>query len=154
MIISCSSGLIYIKKSFARFMMMKFLEQNFALKLRLGACKEKSGNGFYSRFRTFYTWKTSLERKTNCRSSCGVAARSLDEIWIQDISAVLSATELKSLLPFIIWAGLVDVIHRFLKFWENSGVKKFKNVFVMKLYDSNFDERCLWGSSNQNFFPK
>jgi hypothetical protein len=57
--------------------------------------------------------KMSLERKTFFRLTrgvAGVAVRSLVEICIDDISAVLRATDLRLRLPFVSCAGLMHLI--------------------------------------------
>jgi hypothetical protein len=46
------------------------------------------------------------------RLSRGVVVRALNEIYIDDISAVLRATDLGFHLPFIMWAGLMHLILR------------------------------------------
>jgi hypothetical protein len=50
------------------------------------------------------------------RGVAGVAVRALVEICVDDISAVLRATDFR--LPFISWAGLMHLILRILKFWN------------------------------------
>jgi hypothetical protein len=60
--------------------------------------------------------KMSLERKQIFRPSYGVAVRSLVEICIDDISAILRATDLRFRLPFVSWAELMHLILRILKF--------------------------------------
>jgi hypothetical protein len=45
----------------------------------------------------------------------GVAIRSFDGTCIDDISTVLSATELRSVLIFIIWAGFMQLMLIILK---------------------------------------
>jgi hypothetical protein len=80
----------------------------------------------FSHYRTFYTSKTSLERKKKFRLSRGVAGdagiayRALVEICVDDISAVLRAKDLKFRLPFVIWVGLMHLILRILKSLEQT----------------------------------
>jgi hypothetical protein len=50
------------------------------------------------------------------RGVAGFAVRSLVEICIDNISAVLRATGLRFRLPFVSWAGLMHLIIRILKF--------------------------------------
>jgi hypothetical protein len=56
----------------------------------------------------------------------------LDEFCIDDISATLSAIIFRSLLPFVIWAGLMHLILRISKFWnllrKLRSKKKLKSV--------------------------
>jgi hypothetical protein len=47
-----------------------------------------------------------------------VAVRALVEICIDDILAVLKATDLRFQQSLVIWAGLIDLILRILKFWK------------------------------------
>jgi hypothetical protein len=73
--------------------------------------------------------KTSLERNFFFRLSRGVAVRVLVEICVDDISAVLRATDLRFLLPFVSWAGLMHLILRILKFWNPlSKLRSQKNL--------------------------
>jgi hypothetical protein len=60
--------------------------------------------------------KDEFRAKFFFRLSRGVAVRSLVEICIDDISAVLRATDFKFRLPFFSWAGLMHLILRILKF--------------------------------------
>jgi hypothetical protein len=61
--------------------------------------------------------KMSLERKKKlCLSRgvagvVGVAVRALVEIGVDDISAVLRATDLRFQLAFVSWAGLMHLIN-------------------------------------------
>jgi hypothetical protein len=50
------------------------------------------------------------------RLPSGVAVRPLVEICVDDISAVLEATDLRFRLSFVGWAGLMHLILRILKF--------------------------------------
>ena len=51
-------------------------------------------------------------------SVCHAPLPLLDEIWDARISAVLSATAYKFRLSLVIWAGLMHLILRILKFWN------------------------------------
>ena len=51
-----------------------------------------------------------------CHAPLPVPVPLLDEIWDARISAVLSATAYKFRLPLVIWAGLMHLILRILKF--------------------------------------
>jgi hypothetical protein len=51
-----------------------------------------------------------------CLLSRGVAGRALVEICIEDISAAFRATDLRFRLFFVIWAGLMHLILRILKY--------------------------------------
>jgi hypothetical protein len=62
--------------------------------------------------------KNKLRAKTKFRLAPGVAVRVLDEIYIDDISAVSWATDLRFRLSFTIWAGLMHLILRILKSLE------------------------------------
>jgi hypothetical protein len=68
--------------------------------------------------------KMSLERK-NFRLSRGIAVRSLVEICIDDISAVLRATDFRFGLHFVSWAELMHLILRILKSLEQIQESKF-----------------------------
>jgi hypothetical protein len=54
------------------------------------------------------------------RGVAGVAVRALVEICVEDISAVLRATDLRFRLSFVTWAGLMHLILRILKFLEQT----------------------------------
>jgi hypothetical protein len=73
----------------------------------------------------------------------------LDENCFEDISATLSATELRSLLSFIIWASLMHLILRILKSLEKTqkSIFFFDFFFAKKLHGSNVGKRCLLESS-------
>jgi hypothetical protein len=63
--------------------------------------------------------KTGFRAKKNFRLSrgvAGVAIRSLVEICIDDISALLRATDLRFRLTFVSWVELIHLILRILKF--------------------------------------
>jgi hypothetical protein len=76
--------------------------------------------------------KMGLERKNIFRLSrgvAGIAVRSLVELCIGDISAVLRATDLRFWLPFVSWAGLMHLLLRILKSLElTQESKKIKSV--------------------------
>jgi hypothetical protein len=70
---------------------------------------------------TFYDFlylKNKFRTKKHFRLSrgvaviAGVAVRALVEIYIDDISAALRATDLRFRLPFVSWAGLMHLILR------------------------------------------
>jgi hypothetical protein len=100
-------------------------------------CKKKSF--FYckfSRFRTFYTLKTSLERKKipsvtrRCRH-CRCCRRFLDEILGVASSAMLSARKLKFWQPASFeptWCTSYSELWNFVISLKNSGDKKLKNL--------------------------
>jgi hypothetical protein len=67
-------------------------------------------------FEDFLYLKNKFRAKNFFRLSRGVAVRALVEICVDDISAVLRATDLRFRLPFVSWAGLMHLILRILKF--------------------------------------
>jgi hypothetical protein len=76
-------------------------------------------------FLDFSYLKTSLERNKNFRRSRGVAVRALVEICVDDISAVLRATDLSSIT--LRHLGWINAPHtqNFEISRANSGVKKY-----------------------------
>jgi hypothetical protein len=60
--------------------------------------------------------KNKFRAKKKIRLSRGVAVRALVEICVDDISAVLKATDLRFWLPFVSWTELMHLILRILKF--------------------------------------
>jgi hypothetical protein len=91
--------------------------------------------------------KMSLVRNKNFRLSRGVAVRALVKICVDDISAVLRASDLRFLLPFVSWAGLMHLILRNLKSLEQTQeLKKIKisiEISVKLLDGLTFGKRCL-----------
>jgi hypothetical protein len=74
--------------------------------------------------------KKQVKSEKKFRLSRGVAVRALVEICVDDISAVLRATDLRFRLPFVTWAGLMHLILRILKSLEQTQEsKKFKINF-------------------------
>jgi hypothetical protein len=60
--------------------------------------------------------KNEFGAKKKIHLSRGVAVLALVEIFIDDILAALRVTDLRFLLPFVSWAGLMHLILRILKF--------------------------------------
>jgi hypothetical protein len=76
-----------------------------------------NGNGIFSFAQIMFllsTYDLSLSRVV--AGGALVAVRALEKICINDISAVFKALGLRFWLPFIIWAGLMQLILRILKF--------------------------------------
>jgi hypothetical protein len=68
---------------------------------------------------SFHVFGLFIPKKSDAlegRLSRGVAVRVLGEFCMHDISAILGATDLRFRLPIIIWAGLMHLILRILKF--------------------------------------
>jgi hypothetical protein len=91
--------------------------------------------------------KNEFRAKFFFRLSRRFAVRSLVEICIDDISAVLRATDLRFQLSFVSWAGLMHLILRILKSLEQTQEsKKIKitfEIFVKMLDGLIFSKRCL-----------
>jgi hypothetical protein len=81
---------------------------------------------------TFHIWKV-LVSLAKTRGVATVAVRALVEICIDDIPAVLRATDLRIRLPFVSCPCIIDAPHtqNFEISRANSGVKKNKISFEM-----------------------
>jgi hypothetical protein len=76
--------------------------------------------------------KKLVRAKKIVRLSRGVV-RSLVKIYIDDISAVLRATDLRFRLPFVSWAELMHLILRILKTLEQTQLN-VERQFLKKLF--------------------